>query len=499
MFARGNGLLLHLSSLPGPHGIGDLGPGAYEFADMLQRTGQTYWQVLPLNPTNPENGESPYFSTSAIAGNPLLISLERLRDDGLLTEFEIGTFEETDVTTIEYQAVRDYKDSLLGTAFKRWLERKELNAFSDFCEREKSWLDDFALFTVLHDSHEVGWFEWPDEYKFRDPVVLRSLASRHKHALELVKWKQFMFFDQWFRLKQYCNDRGVTIVGDLPIYVCYDSADVWINPDIFKLDEESRPTGLSGVPPDYFSATGQLWNNPVYNWDRLKETGYAWWVARMDALFQRFDIVRIDHIRGLVQYWEVPAGETTAINGQWMDVPSYDFFDTMEKRIPGFPVIAEDLGTITPDVEAVIEHYGYPVMKVLQFAFGEDDPDHKYLPHTYEENCVAYTGTHDNPTTRQWLEDLAGPDELKRVREYLGAVGGTEETISSMIEVLLKSKARMTIIPVQDLLKLPARARMNNPAETFGNWRWRCAPEEMDRFPAGELAKLTEQTQRKRA
>ncbi len=499
MFARGNGLLMHISSLPGPHGIGDLGPSAYKFADTLLRTGQRYWQVLPLNPTNRENGESPYFSTSAIAGNPLLISLEQLRDDGLLTDSELGLYPDTNPTRVDYQAVREYKGSRLATAFKRWLERKQRDAFDAFCAREKSWLDDFALFSVLHDSHDGAWGEWPEEYKCGKPAALTAVSSRHTHALDLAKWKQFIFFEQWFRLKRYCNDRGLTVVGDLPIYVCYDSADVWKNPDIFKLDNDLRPTGVSGVPPDYFSAHGQLWNNPVYDWKKLKETGFAWWVARMDAMFQRFDIVRIDHIRGLVQYWEVPAGESTAVNGEWMDVPTYDFFDTMEKRIPGFPVIAEDLGTITPDVEEMIEHYSYPGMKVLQFAFGEDDPDHKYLPHTYHENCVAYTGTHDNPTMRQWLEESAGPDELKRVREYLGVAGGTEILISSMIEKLMHSNARMTILPVQDLLMLPARARMNNPAETFGNWRWRCAPGEMDALPEEDLTVITERTQRTRA
>ena len=309
--------------------------------------------------------------------------------------------------------------------------------------------------------------------------------------VEREKWQQFVFFTQWENLKRYCNGKGIRVIGDIPIYVSYDSVDVWMNPDIFKLDEELRPVAVSGVPPDYFSATGQLWNNPVYNWVHIEQTGFSWWIDRMKAVFGRFDIVRIDHFRGLVQYWEVPAGEPTAINGSWQPVPTRKLFDTLLREIPGFPVIAEDLGIITDDVRAEMEHYGFPGMKVLLFAFGEDHPFHPYLPHMFGNNFFVYTGTHDNTTVRGWFEDEASDSDRERLFRYTGITDHSVESVQAMIRLAQGSVADVAIIPLQDLLHLDASARMNRPAQAEGNWRWRATPQQMDRLPVAELAAMT--------
>ena len=492
MFTRGSGILLHLSSLPAPHGIGDLGPVAYRFADMLVKGAQLYWQVLPLNPTHPGSFNSPYFSSSALAGNPLLISMDRLCDDQLLSVEDIPevSFSEDQV---DYRKTVSFKLPILLKAFRNFqTSGKEKDLFTAFCTEQHYWLHDFALFMALKKKFDgAPWNEWPDPVKFRNSSALHAVEDEFAEQIECEKWLQYIFFSQWKALKTYCNSNNIQIIGDIPIYVSYDSVDVWTNPQLFKLDKQMNPVAVSGVPPDYFSETGQLWNNPVYNWDMMKKSNFRWWIERMQAMFTRFDIVRIDHFRGLVEYWEVPAGEETAINGSWQPVPTYEFFDKLIREIPGFPVIAEDLGIITDDVKEAMEHYGFPGMKVLLFAFGEDNPTHPYLPHMYDKNCMVYTGTHDNNTIRGWLEHEAGDEDKKRIYRYTGCSDRSTASIGwAMIRLAQSSVAQCSIIPAQDLLLLGIECRMNQPAVAAGNWQWRISSDQLDQLPLGTLKEM---------
>jgi 4-alpha-glucanotransferase len=472
---RGSGVLMHLSSLPSSYGIGDMGPAAFRFVDTLVSAGARYWQMLPLNPSNPENGESPYFSASAFAGNPLLLSPELLAQDGMIDKSDIAPPSRFPENAVDYPAVRAFKSGLIEKAYERYAQTGRNRDFDRFCEEQSWWLDDFCLFAVLHRVHgNKPWSSWPRSLRDRSIDELLIANATHAKEIEREKFVQWLFFRQWFRLRRYCRDKNLLLIGDLPIYVSLESADVWTGPHLFKLDRSKRPTGVSGVPPDYFSATGQLWNNPVYDWDAMHRYRFDWWEQRFRATFERFDIVRIDHFRGLVQYWEVPAGEKTAINGSWQDVPTKPFFDAMIERLGDFPVIAEDLGIITPDVRAIMDRYRFPGMKVLQFAFGDDNPDHPYLPHTYDSNCIAFTGTHDNVPFAAWLEHNAGPDERKRAFRYIGGERPVPDAVWAFIEKLMQSKANLVIVPLQDLLTLGAESRMNDPGQTFGNWKWRC-------------------------
>ncbi|OGJ85756.1 MAG: 4-alpha-glucanotransferase [Candidatus Raymondbacteria bacterium RifOxyA12_full_50_37] len=496
MEKRSSGVLLHLSSLPSRHGIGDMGPAAYGFADMLARAGQSVWQVLPLGPTNAGCGHSPYFSASAFAGNPLLISLDELEKQGLLDPGAIALprFSEG---AVDYESVKEYKTAALDAAYARFKKSAQRGPFDRFCRDQKAWLDDFALFSVCSRLYTGAvWSDWPGELRERRASALTILREKEAALLEKTKFFQFLFFTQWAALKKHCNSRGIRILGDLPIYVSYNSADVWVHQDLFKLDAQGRPLAVSGVPPDYFSATGQLWNNPVYRWPEMRRTGFAWWLERVAALFGKFDYVRIDHFRGLVQYWEVPAGEATAINGSWQDVPSYEFFDALKQRFPSFPVIAEDLGTITDDVIAVKNHYGLPGMKVLIFGFSEHDPDSPHLPHRYKENCVAYTGTHDNNTVRGWFENDASQENKWKFFGYAGKEVTAADAPWEMVRMVMESRASLAIVPVQDLCCLPGSARMNNPAQTFGNWTWRLTGDQFDAMPVARLRERTRATGR---
>jgi 4-alpha-glucanotransferase len=477
---RGSGVLMHITSLPTPFGIGDMGPAARRFAAALAAAGARSWQMLPLNPSNPENGESPYFSASAFAGNPLLISPELLAEDGFLEKNDIAAPPAFPEGEVDYPAVREYKSMLITMAFDRLTKKKLRREFDTFCEEQSWWLDDICLFAALHRAHGgKPWAAWPRPLRDRAIDALLIASVSHEKEIEREKFAQWLFFSQWFRLKRYCEEKKITLIGDLPIYVSLESADVWVNPHLFKLDRAKRPTGVSGVPPDYFSATGQLWNNPVYDWDAMHRNRFDWWEQRFRATFERFDIVRIDHFRGLVKYWEVPAGEKTAKSGSWQDVPTKPFFDAMIGRLGIFPVIAEDLGIITPDVKEIMNHYRFPGMKVLMFAFGDDNPDHPYLPHTYEEHCIAYTGTHDNLPFRAWFEQGSRPEERERAFHYIGGSMPVGEAIWGFVRKLMESKAELVIIPLQDLLALGADSRMNDPAKTFGNWKWRCTNKEL--------------------
>lgn len=493
---RASGVLLHVSSLPSRYGIGDLGSCAYSLVDMLAKSGQRYWQILPLNPTNPASGESPYFSSSAFAGNPLLIDLDSLVEQGFLKASDIDIPSGLPATEVDFARVRQFKLAVLYRACDSFAERGDQNALAHFIDAHP-WLKDYALFTALHRREgKSSWCEWPQPLRDRDPqaiAIAREELAGHIRREEIL---QYFFFRQWHRLKAYANSKEVLIFGDMPIYVSYESADVWVDSKFFKLDADKRPTVVSGVPPDYFSATGQLWNNPVYDWVELQTTNYTWWIRRMAALFERFDIVRIDHFRGLVQFWEVPAGEETAINGCWRDVPTYDFFDTLIQAFPTFPVVVEDLGIITPDVVEVKRHYDFPGMLIVQFAFGENNPQNPYLPQNHQANSVVYLGTHDNNTALAWYQDETDAAGKDRIARYIAGGDRAEEAVAQLVELTLASAADTAIIAAQDLLALPGRARMNDPADNFGNWRWRLTKKEFDVLPMDRLAELTKKHNR---
>jgi 4-alpha-glucanotransferase len=492
MNRRTSGILLHLSSLPGPFGIGDMGPRAYWFADFLAQTRQSYWQMLPLNPTDPDHYNSPYHSTSAFAGNPLLISPDLLVEDGLLAAADIADCPAFNAGRVDFPAAGACKERLFEQAYQRFKTDANKAKFAEFCTQNRYWLDDFVLFNTLKSHYNrLSWNQWPQEIRDRNPDALQAVRTELQDIIERQKFLQFVFFGQWQALKTYCRRKGIQIFGDIPIYTHFDSADVWVHPDIFKLDAEKKPYVVSGVPPDYFSETGQLWGHPVYRWDRLQNSHYEWWIRRIRHNLNLFDIVRIDHFRGLVAFWEVPAQEKTAINGKWVQAPVDDFFHRLLKSFACLPIIAEDLGTITPDVREIMQRYNLPGMRLLLFAFGGDFPTSSFLPHNHVKNCVIYTGTHDNNTVRGWFEKEAGAQDKDNLFKYLGRQVPVEELHWEMIRRVMMSVADVAIIPVQDLLGLGAEARMNNPAELTGNWHWRLAEDSM---PPDSIRRLLEMT-----
>ena len=478
MDKRGSGILLHLTSLPSAFGIGDLGPWAYRFADFLAESKQRYWQCLPLNPTDTESGSSPYHSTSAFACNPLLISPDLLVQEGLLSREDVEACPKCPVERVDYRAVTQWKEQLFSIAFEVFRTSGPPEDYLDFCERNRSWLDPFALFTALKAHHGgKAWCDWPEEHRDMGSSAQVTESDRSLPGVEKVKFLQYIFSKQWSNLKAYCNDREIRIIGDIPIYVIHDSTDVWLHPEIFNLDPGTgKPLTVAGVPPDYFSETGQLWGNPVYRWDVLKQQRYGWWMKRMAHNLSLFDLVRIDHFRGFVGYWEVPAGEKVAVKGRWVKAPAMDFFNELTKRFPALPVIAEDLGTITPDVWEVMDHFGFPGMKVLLFAFGPDLPENLYAPHNHVERSVVYTGTHDNNTARGWFEEEAAEEDKRRLSLYLGKKVTAENVNWELIRAAMMSVARMAVFPIQDVLGLGREARMNLPASNHGNWTWRLDP-----------------------
>lgn len=488
---RGSGILLHITSLPSPSGIGDLGPWAYRFADFLVETKQGFWQILPLNPTDPVYDNSPYHSISAFASNSLLISPELMLRDGLLDKADIEPLPNCE--KVDYGAAIAHKRKVFHLAYARFKERGNNYEYERFCSDNAHWLDDFALFIALKSRFRgKAWSEWSDEIRDREPATLKSLKEDLHDRIGMEKFLQYIFIQQWNSLKSYCNQRCIHIIGDIPIYVDYDSVDLWTNPEIFKLDYEKKPYVVSGVPPDYFSETGQLWGNPVYRWDVLKERGYDWWVQRLKHNLKLFDYVRIDHFRGLVAYWEVPAGEETAIGGEWALVPAMDFFNQLTRKFACLSIIAEDLGIITPDVREIMHTFDFPGMKVLLFAFGEELPMNPYIPHNVVRNCVLYTGTHDINTVRGWFEMEATPADKGRLFQYLGREVPVEELHWELIRLVMMSVANLTIIPVQDILGLGEDARMNLPATSDGNWRWRLLPEQLTSSHARKLLEMTE-------
>jgi 4-alpha-glucanotransferase len=478
---RASGILLHITSLPSNFGIGDLGPAAYDFVDFLYETGQKFWQILPLTPVDDFLGDCPYSSSSAFAGNELLISPEIMAREGWLQNRDLEPSALTlTPDRVDYSAVRTYKTKLFDIAYGQFKhERKHLSEFSSFCRQNAFWLDSYALFVVLKKNFNgAEWNRWPEDIRMRKPVAVEKYRNQFEDQIGLVKFLQYVFYKQWGILRNYCRKRGIQIIGDLPIYVSYDSADVWGDPEIFKLNEKLEPTFVAGVPPDYFSATGQRWGNPVYDWNKILENNFEWWLQRILHNFKLLDIIRIDHFRGLIAYWQIPASEPTAINGEWQGVPYEDFFAAIQKNFKALPIIAEDLGIITDDVRDAMEQYELPGMKVLQFAFNGDQETHPYLPHNYTEECVVYTGTHDNNTTRGWYEYDATEEEKENVMKYLKKKQAVRKSIHwDLIGLALNSKAWLAVIPLQDVLGLGREARMNIPGTMKGNWEWRLRKE----------------------
>jgi 4-alpha-glucanotransferase len=499
-FPRASGILLHPTSLPGPYGIGDLGPAAYAFADFLESSKQGLWQVLPLGPT--AEGDSPYACYSAFAGNTLLISPDQLIADGLLDRAEADGARECISERVDFAASRKYKDLILGQAFakfKRAPEPKLQVAFADFCARNLSWLNDYALFRALKDAHDgAAWTQWEPALVRRDPVALETAGLDLGEQIEAQKFCQFLFYRQWFALKADCNKRGINLVGDIPIFVAHDSADVWTNQDQFKLNEEGSPLVVAGVPPDYFSASGQLWGNPIYNWNRMLADGFSWWIKRVHLALETFDIARIDHFRGFAACWEIPAGDQTAERGRWVAAPGRELFTAIRDALGELPIIAEDLGVITPDVEALRDDFDFPGMRVLQFAFSSDAKNLN-LPHNYHQNVVAYPGTHDNDTAVGWFHSAGDrstrdAQQVERERDfclrYLNSSG--EEIHWDFIRAVFASVANTAIVPLQDVLGLGPEARMNLPNSTQGNWSWRFKQGSLTSELSSRLKNLTE-------
>jgi 4-alpha-glucanotransferase len=488
-FPRSSGVLLHPTSFPSRYGIGDLGDAAYRFVEFLAESKQKYWQILPLCPCD----EKPYVSYGSMAGNPLLISLDKLREQGRLAESDFWHLPEFPADQIDFEQVREFKYPLLEKAcehFKANASKEQQTEFLEFCDRKSYWLDDYALFMAFRDAFGGNWYDWKPEIAHREPQTLEIWRRRLASEVFYHKYLQFEFFNQWNLLKNYASDRQIQIIGDIPIYVDHNSADVWANQEIFCLDAQTnKPTLVAGVPPDYFSSSGQLWGTPIYNWEKLKQQEFNWWMQRFQAVLELVDLTRIDHFRAFQAYWVVEAGETTAINGKWVEAPGEEFLTKLQEKLGDLPIIVEDLGTITPEVEALRNKFEFPGMKILQFAF-TGDPNNAYLPLNYPRNCVVYTGTHDNDTTIGWFEKLS-QEEQQSTLNYLCCSTG-EDIHWDLIRLALSSVANQVIIPLQDILGLGSEARMNDPSQIEGNWRWRYRTDALTEDLGEKLKSLTE-------
>jgi len=502
-FPRSSGILLHPTSLPGRFGIGDLGPEAYRFADFLAGAGQRIWQVLPLGPTG--YGDSPYQCFSAFAGNPLLVSLEKLAAEGDLSPSDLANdLPEFPNHQVDFGQVVHHRLPLLERAARNFLARASAmrrQDFQTFCRQNAHWLDNFALFMALKEAHggEAVWNKWERQVVARQPDTLARWEAVLSEPINTQKLVQYQFFKQWSELKAYCHDRGIQMMGDIPIFVAHDSADVWAHPELFRLDAEGSPSVQAGVPPDYFSATGQLWGNPLYCWEMMAETGYAWWIERFRATLKLVDIVRLDHFRGFEAYWEVPGGEKTAVKGRWVKAPGGELLETVQKTLGDLPIVAETLGVITPEVEALRDRFGFPGMGILQFAFGTDPQAPEFMPHNYRRHFVVYTGTHDNDTTIGWWTSSGVGDSTRTAEniraerdfalQYLGTDGREMNWV--FIRTILASVADTAIIPLQDVLGLDSKARMNLPGTSSGNWRWRFTADQLTPEVSQRLRQLT--------
>jgi 4-alpha-glucanotransferase len=494
---RAGGVLLHPTSLPGRHGIGDLGSEAHAFVEFLASTGQRWWQMLPLGPTG--FGNSPYQSHSSYAGNPLLIALDNLVKRGWLTSNDCPGGPVAALDQVEFDAAAALKNGALRKAFDRFKTTGEHARLEEFITANRVWLEDYAFYQAVKDEHGgLPWFEWEKELVARDPSACARWRERLADRIRFHEFVQFAFETQWQALRALCREKGVSLIGDLPIFVAHDSADVWANPDLFYLDDSGQPLVVAGVPPDYFSETGQLWGNPLYRWETHAANDYSWWVTRLGFLLGRVDLVRIDHFRGFEAYWEIPAGSKTAQSGKWVEGPGSKFFEALHRRLGSLPLIAEDLGMITPSVIALRDEFTLPGMRVLQFGFRPDAGADKMLPHRFDHHCVVYTGTHDNDTTRGWFTstDVATTQPAEEIqaerafaRCYLKTSG--EEIHWDMIRLAYASVADTAIIPLQDVLGLDSGARMNVPGTAEGNWRWRFRSGQIDRLARERLAELT--------
>ena len=496
---RSSGLLLHITSLPSPFGIGDLGPSAFRFADFLQETHQRVWQVLPLVPVG--YGFSPYASPSTFAGNTLLISPESLRDDGLLTDEDLAGVPAFSPEEVDYDAVVPAKRRLLERAFAHFENApgEHGERLDTFQEANADWLDDYALFCTLKEAHgDAPWTDWPEPLARRDEHALLAAREEHARTIRMHVFWQYLFDRQWKRLHGYCRERDIRIFGDLPIYVAHDSADVWSHPELFFLEASGHPTVISGVPPDYFSATGQRWGNPLYRWAEMEERNFEWWTRRFEKILERVDIIRLDHFRGFEAFWEIPADEETAVNGRWIDGPREALFEAVEAQLGRLPIVAENLGVITEGVTDLMNTFDFPGMAVLQFAFGSSTRS-GFLPHNFRRDLVAYTGTHDNDTIVGWWQhDSAtdAPEVTQRMRQYarmyLNMDTDHERSVHWVcIRALQASVAGLVVTPVQDLLGLGSEARMNRPGEESGNWAWRLRPDALSDEVAFRLRALT--------
>lgn len=500
-FPRASGILLHPTSLPGKYGIGDLGPEAFSFVDFLVEAGQAYWQILPLGPTG--YGDSPYNCFSAFAGNTLLISPEKLVEDGLLPEQPVVASEVNEPAKVDFGAVVEWKNKMLPLAFAAFedSEGKHLqDEIEIFNNQNDWWLNDYAAFRAIKAAQDQKpWYEWPTPLRLREQGAMAAITDDLSEKIQAEKFYQFLFYRQWSALKSYANEQGVKIIGDIPIFVALDSADVWCNQSKFKLNEDGSPQVVAGVPPDYFSKTGQLWGTPIYDWDAMRADGFSWWIARVASTLKAVDVVRIDHFRGFAAAWEVPGEDETAENGSWVDGPGRELFFAFKNELGDLPMIAEDLGVITPDVIEIRDGFGFPGMKILQFAFGGDANNHD-LPHNYTENCVAYTGTHDNDTTVGWWNSRVGAESTRDAtaishehdfcKRYLNTDGS--EINWDLIRAAWSSVAALAIAPMQDVLGIGTEGRMNLPASTSDNWNWRYEKKELTQKIAARLYELTE-------
>lgn len=482
---RTSGVLMPISSLPSQYGIGTMGKEARRFVDFLEKGGQTYWQILPICPTS--YGDSPYQSFSSFAGNPYFIDLELLCKDKLLTKKECESYKwGKKPQYVDYGIMYVNRYALLRKAYERFSKKTPAD-YEAFCSKEAEWLDEYTLFMALKDANGgVAWSEWDDALKFRKPEAMEEAKEKYADDIAFYKMLQYLFFKQWTALKAYANEKGIRIIGDVPIYVAMDSADVWANPTQFYLDKDLNPIEVAGCPPDAFSADGQLWGNPLFRWDVMKKDSYSWWTKRISAMAKLYDIVRIDHFRGFDSFYAIPAKDDTAKNGVWKDGPGMDLFNVLEKKLGKLPIIVEDLGFLTPSVKKLLKDSGFPGMKVIQFAFDSRE-DSDYLPHNYPQHCVVYTGTHDNDTVMGWMK-TAPKDCVRFAKDYLNLT--KEEGYNwGMMRAAWSSVADMAIVPMQDLLGLDSKARINIPSTTGGNWQWRATPEQIDNKLAKKLHK----------
>ena len=490
---RSSGVLMHISSLPSPYGIGTMGKEARKFVDFLDKSGQKYWQILPICPTS--YGDSPYQSFSSFAGNPYFIDLEILCREKLLKKAECESFPwGSNPHYVDYGVMYNSRYALLKKAYVRFM-KKQPEDFASFCEKEAEWLEDYALFMALKDAHGgIAWFEWEKELKTREQKALSEAKETYADDILFYKMLQYLFFKQWWALKEYVNEKGIEIIGDVPIYVAGDSADVWANPAQFYLDENLDPIDVAGCPPDAFSADGQLWGNPLFRWDEMKKDGYSWWTKRIKAMSKLYDIVRIDHFRGFDSYYAIPGTDDTARNGEWREGPGMDLFHALEKKLGKLNIIVEDLGFLTPSVLKLVKDSGFPGMKVLQFSFDLRDENSKTLPDDIKKNNVVYTGTHDNDTILGWSQNADKKDVAYAMR-YLNALN-KYDLIDKMNECAMKCGANTCILTMQDLLHLGSEARMNTPSTLGNNWKWRMKKDDLSSSLSKSLLELTKQSER---